>query len=188
MRPVQKIRPDWAVTSCAGRTPRTLSSIYINPDDEEVANYRMLDNWFNIQASEVRYKEYYLDDAEIVVVGFGTAGRVALSAVRSARQMGIPVGLLRPVSLSPFPFEAISQAAQHAQSLLVVEMNTGQMLEDVRLAVHDPRPVEFYGRPGGTIPFPDEILGEIQRMAHEPLVTGGDPRLRWRMRLIARQN
>jgi len=188
MRPVKKERPDWAVTGCVGRTPRTLSSIYINPDDEEVANYRMLDNWFKIQSSEVRYKEYYLDDAEIVVVGFGTAGRVALSAVRAARQMGIPVGLLRPVSLSPFPSEVITQAAQNAQSLLVVEMNTGQMLDDVRLAVLNPRPVEFYGRPGGTIPFPDEILAEIERMAHEPLVTGGDPRLRWRMRLKARQN
>jgi 2-oxoglutarate ferredoxin oxidoreductase subunit alpha len=186
MRPVQKARPDWAVTGCAGREPRSLSSIYINADDEEVTNYRMLDNWFEIEASEVRYKEYYLDDAEILVVGFGTAGRVALSAVRSARQMGIPVGLLRPVSLSPFPSEAIQLAAQKAQSVLVVEMNTGQMLDDVRLATQGWVPVEFYGRPGGTIPFPDEILAEIERMGREPLTTGGDPRLRWRMRLKAR--
>jgi 2-oxoglutarate ferredoxin oxidoreductase subunit alpha len=77
-------------------------------------------------------------------------------------------------------------AAQKAQSVLVVEMNTGQMLDDVRLATQGRVPVEFYGRPGGTIPFPDEILAEIERMGREPLTTGGDPRLRWRMRLKAR--
>jgi 2-oxoglutarate/2-oxoacid ferredoxin oxidoreductase subunit alpha len=188
MRPTPTHRPDWAVEGCLGREPRALSSIHMNAEDEEVANYRILDTWHEIEAHEVRYKEYYLDDAEIVVIGFGTAGRVALSAVRTARQAGLPIGLLRPISLSPFPTAAIESIAHEAQSILVVEMNTGQMLDDVRLAVGGKIPVEFYGRPGGIVPFPDEILAEIERMRHEPLATSGDPRRRWRMRQKAAQN
>ncbi len=188
MRPVRKERPDWAVTGAVGRKPRILSSIYINPDDEEVANHRLLDRWFEIQDNEVRYKEYYLDDAEIVIIGFGTAGRIALSAVRTARAEGIKVGLLRPISLNPFPFKQVEEVAKNAQSLLVVEMNTGQMLDDVRMASKGRLPVEFYGRLGGTVPFPDEILGEIRRMAHESLSADGDGRLRWRQRVKLSQN
>lgn len=183
MQPVRKERPDWAVTGALGREPRILSSIYINPDDEEVANYRLLDRWFEIQENEIRYKEYYLDDAEIVVVGYGTAGRIALSAVRTARADGIKVGLLRPISLSPYPYQQVEEAARNAQSMLVVEMNTGQMLDDVRLAIKGRIPIEFYGRPGGTVPFPDEILGEIRRMAREPLSADGDGRRRWIQRV-----
>src|SRR3990172_3560526 len=144
MRPLHSARPEWAVTGCAGRERRFLTSIYLNPEDEEVTNHRLLDRWYDIQANEIRYKEYYLDGAKIILVGFGTAGRVALSAVRAARQVGLPVGLLRPISLSPFPTEAISCAAREADAILVVEMNTGQMLDDVRLAVQGRVPVEFY--------------------------------------------
>ena len=183
MRPVNKERPDWAVTGAVGREPRILSSIYINPEAEEVANHRMLDTWYRIQENEVRYKEYYLDDAEIVIIGFGTAGRIALSAVRAARAEGIKVGLLRPISVSPFPFKQVEEIVHNAQSLLVVEMNTGQMLSDVQLAVQGRLPVEFYGRLGGMMPFPDEILGEIRRMAREPLSAEGDPRRRWQQRV-----
>jgi 2-oxoglutarate ferredoxin oxidoreductase subunit alpha len=185
MRPLPTRRPDWAVEGCLGREPHILTSIYMNAEDEEVTNYRLLDHWHEIQAHEVRHKEYYLEDAEIVVVSFGTAGRVAMSAVRAARQAGLRAGLLRPISLSPFPTAAIESLAESAQSILVVEMNTGQMLDDVRLAVNGKIPVEFYGRPGGVVPFPDEILAEIRRMAHEPLTAQGDPRLRWRMRQIS---
>ena len=188
MRPVRKDRPDWSVTGAIQRDPRYLTSIYINPDQEEVANHRMLDRWYDILANEVRYKEYYLDDADIVIIGFGTAGRVALSAVRAARAEGIKAGLLRPITLSPFPEAPIEQLTSSAHSILVVEMNTGQMLNDVNLAVKGRLPVEFYGRLGGTVPFPDEILKEIRRMAHEPLKVGGDPVLRWRMRLKSSQN
>ena len=93
MRPLHSARPEWAVTGCAGRERRFLTSIYLNPEDEEVTNHRLLDRWYDIRANEIRYKEYYLDGAKIILVGFGTAGRVALSAVRAARQAGLPVGL-----------------------------------------------------------------------------------------------
>jgi 2-oxoglutarate ferredoxin oxidoreductase subunit alpha len=188
MRPLKTEYPDWAVRGAMGRERRFLSSIYLKPEEEEVTNYRLLENWNRIQASEVRYREYYLDDAEIVVIGFGTAGRVSLSAVRAARAEGIRVGLFRPISLSPFPTAQIKELAGHARAFLVVEMNAGQMLEDVRLAVANRAPVEFYGRMGGVVPFPDEILSEIHRMAHEPLSPDGDPRLGWMKRLKASLN
>ncbi len=188
MKAVRKTRPEWAVTGAEGRKPRILSSIYIKPEDEEVANLRMLDTWFAIQENEVRYKEYYLDDAEIVVLGFGTAGRIALSAVRSARAEGIKAGLFRPISLSPFPAARVEQIARQAKAFLVTEMNAGMMLDDVRLAAKSCLPIEFYGRMGGMTPFPEEILGEIRRMACEPLSSAGNGRLRWRNRMHLSHN
>lgn len=185
MRPVYRLGADWAVNGALGRDPRVLTSIYIDPVYEEVYNHRILKKWYEIQAAEIRYREYYLDDADYVVIGFGTAGRIALSAVRAARSAGIKVGLLRPITVSPFPFEVIEKLSQHAQGILVVEMNTGQMLEDVRLAVKGRCPIEFYGRLGGMVPFPDEILGEINRLAREAKSADGDPRQRWLQRLDA---
>jgi 2-oxoglutarate ferredoxin oxidoreductase subunit alpha len=136
--------------------------------------------------NEVRYKEYFLDDAEIVVVGFGTAGRVALSAVREARAQGIKVGLLRPITVSPFPVEALNQLTGQARAFLVTEMNMGQMLDDVQMVVRGRVPVEFYGRPGGVVPFPDEILSEIQRINFAPVAEYADPRDAWLTRMNAR--
>jgi len=184
MRPVKTVYPDWAVRGAQGRNRRVLSSIYLQPEEEEITNYRMLSNWNYIKANEVRYREYYLEDAEYVVIGFGTAGRVSLSAVRAARAEGIKVGLLRPITISPFPDARIAELAQQAHAFLVVEMNTGQMLDDVRLAAGGKLPVEFYGRLGGIVPFPDEILGEITRLTSEPLTVGGDPRLSWMKRFV----
>jgi 2-oxoglutarate ferredoxin oxidoreductase subunit alpha len=135
----------------------------------------------------VRFKEYYLDDAEIVVIGFGTSGRVALSAVRAARAQGIKAGLFRPVSLNPFPYAAIDELAGKASSFLVVEMNSGQMLEDVRLVTRGRLPVEFYARLGGIVPFPDEVLAEIQRVATTKLDTRLHPRDAWLARFLAQE-
>ena len=147
---------------------------------QEQTNLRLAARWQEVEANEVRFKEYYLDDADFVVVGFGSAGRVALSAVRAARAEGIPVGLLRPISLSPFPRADRRRAGcERVEGMLVVEMNAGQMLEDVRLAVAGRTPVEFYGRMGGMMPFPDEILAEIHRLAQGPLTLEGHPRDRW---------
>jgi 2-oxoglutarate ferredoxin oxidoreductase subunit alpha len=154
--------------------------------DEEQTNLRLLNRWKEVQANEVRYKEYFIDDAEIVIVGFGTAGRVALSAVRTAREQGIKVGLLRPITVSPFPIERLSQLTGQARTFLVTEMNTGQMLNDVQLAVRGRVPVEFYGRPGGVVPFPDEILAEIKRIASAPITAYVDSRDAWLTRMTAR--
>jgi len=179
MLPLRQEYPEWAVRGALGRERRVLTSIYIDPKDEEVVNFRLMKVWNQIQANEVRYREYYLDDAEFIVVGYGTAGRVALSAVREARDQGIRAGLFRPVSLSPYPYAQLEALAERAQAFLVTEMNSGQMLDDVLKAVKGRVPVEFYGRMGGMVPFPNEILAEIQRIAAAPLTIKADPRLDW---------
>jgi 2-oxoglutarate ferredoxin oxidoreductase subunit alpha len=188
MQPVDRPVPDWAVRGTDGRERRFLSSIYIKPEEEEVTNLRLEERWQLIQANEVRYREDFVDDADIVVVGFGTAGRVSFSAVRAARAEGIRVGLFRPISLSPFPYDRLAELSKSAKAFLVVEMNAGQMLDDVQRVVAGRIPVEFYGRMGGVTPFPDEILSEIQRMAAGPLSLDGDPRKAWIPRLKALLN
>jgi 2-oxoglutarate ferredoxin oxidoreductase subunit alpha len=183
MRPLRKTTPDWATDGCLNRERRILTSILIDPALEELVNHSILNTWYEVQANEIRYKEYYLDDAEFVVVGFGTAGRIALTAVRNARAEGIKVGLFRPISVSPFPFPQLEELVKTTQGVLVTEMNTGQMLDDVRLAVKGRVPIEFYARVGGIVPYPDEILGEIKRLVYGPKSADGDPRKRWMQRL-----
>jgi len=182
MQPLRKNKPNWAVTGAKNRERRILSSIYINPEEEEQLNFHLLARWNEIEAKELRYKEYFMEDAELVVVGFGTAGRVALSAVRAARAEGIPVGLLRPVTVS------IKQISDLACGMLVVEMNSGQMLKDVQAAVGGKIPVEFYGRLGGMIPLPDEILEEIRRLCYEPVAPSANPRISWMERMDIQQD
>jgi 2-oxoglutarate ferredoxin oxidoreductase subunit alpha len=185
MQTVRTEYPDWAVRGSAGREKRILSSIYIDPVDEEVMNFRLMKVWNRIQENEIRYKEYFLEDAELVVIGYGTAGRVALSAVRAARAEGIRAGLFRPISLSPFPQARIEEIAGHSKAILVTEMNSGQMLDDVLRATKGRLPVEFYARLGGMVPFPDEILAEIRRMSKGSLVITDDPRRGWMERFAS---
>ncbi len=183
MREVKRREFPWAVSGAQGRERRFLTSIYLEPADEEKTNLRLLRRWQEVQEKEIRFKEYYLDDAEIIIIGFGTAGRVALSAVRTARAQGIKVGLFRPVTVSPYPYARVAELAARAKVLLVVEMNSGQMLEDVRLAVNGRTPIEFYGRLGGVVPFPDEILSEVQRLAKETPAVVDDPAQVWLQRM-----
>lgn len=183
MQPIRKVKPEWAISGAAGRERRILTSIYLNPEEEEIVNHRLLSRWHEIETNEVRYREYYLDQSKIAVIGFGTAGRIALSAIRSARAKGIPIGLLRPVTLKPFPIAVIKELTENVDLILVVEMNSGQMLEDVIAVVEGKIPVEFYGRMGGVVPFPDEILKEIERITTEPIKINAHPRTRWMERL-----
>ncbi|MBI3157975.1 MAG: 3-methyl-2-oxobutanoate dehydrogenase subunit VorB [Chloroflexi bacterium] len=186
MQPLRKGTPDWAITGEPGRPRRLLTSIYLQPEAEETTNIRLQRRWLDVEANEVRYQETYLDDADIALVAFGTAGRVALSAVRQARAEGIKVGLFRPISLSPFPVAQIRQLASRVRSLLVVEMNAGQMLDDVKLAAQGACPVEFYGRMGGVVPLPDEVLAEILRVSTHPTADlNGHTRAAWLDRLEA---
>ena len=180
--PMQKIKDsfeDWAVTGCEGRKRRFLTSINLDPANQEEMNFRLMRRWQEIENNEVRYKEYFMEDAEYVVTGFGSSGRVALSAVRSARAEGIKVGLIRPITLNPFPKKVYADLAGKVKSMLVVEMNAGQMLEDVLAASKYQIPTEFFARMGGVVPFPDEILAEIKRMISEPVPAEGSPRDRW---------
>lgn len=179
MQPIKTVFPDWAVTGSEGRERRYLSSINIDPNAQEVTNFRVMRRWQEIEANEVRFKEYFMDDAELVVTGFGSGGRVALSAVRAAREEGIKVGLIRPVTLNPFPRKIFEEAAKRVSGMLVVEMNNGQMLEDVMISTRGQVPIEFYGRMGGMFLMPDEVLREIRRLAAGDIPTIGHPRDRW---------
>ena len=183
MREIPEQVPDWAVSGAKGREPNILSSIYIDPVDEEVTNLRLVKRWKEIEKNEVIYKEVDTDDAEILVIGFGTAGRVASSAVRDAREEGIKAGLLRPVTLAPFPSERLLELVKKVKRILVVEMNTGMMLDDIMRIVQGQVPVEFYGRLGGVTPLPDEILEEIKRVASNKKPGPEDPRDEWIPRL-----
>ncbi len=183
MLEVRKEYPDWAVRGGFGKDKRVLTSIYFDPPDEEKANFRLMRRWQEIEKNEVRFKEYFMDGAKLAVMGFGSSGRIALSAVRAARAEGLPVGLLRPISLSPFPHQAIRQAAEQVDNILVVEMNSGMMLEDVLKEAKGRTNVEFFGRMGGVIPFPDEILSEIKRILAEKTHSDAHPRDQWLKRM-----
>lgn len=179
MRPIKTEYPEWAVRGAQDREHRVLTSIFIDPPQEEVVNFKLAKRWIDIEANEIRYKEYYMDDAEFAVIGFGTAGRISLSAIRAARAQGIKVGLFRPISLSPYPYKQVEALSKKVKKILVVEMNAGQMLEDVQKAAKGRIPLTFYGRMGGITPFPDEILNEIHRLAEEDIPLDADPRHRW---------
>ena len=109
-------------------------------------------------------EEYLVEDAQIVLVSFGATSRIVKSAVNTARSMGIKAGMIRPITLWPFPEKVIQKAAETASSFLSVEMNMGQMVDDVRLAVNGKKPVYFFGRTGGIIPSPAEVLAQIQKI------------------------
>ena len=183
MKEIPKEVPDWAVSGAKGRDPNILTSIYIDPEDEEITNLRLLKRWKEIEKNEVIYDEYAIEDAEILIIGFGTAGRVASSAIREAREEGIKAGLLRPISLAPFPQKRLIELTKQVKRILVVEMNSGMMLDDVMKIVQGKVPIEFYGRMGGVTPLPDEILDEIRRVAANNDPGADDPRDEWIIRM-----
>lgn len=162
-QPIREKRPDWALTGAKGRPKNVVSSIYLKAEEMEQYNIMIQERLKVIKANEQRWVEHETEDASLLVVGFGTAGRIAYSAVEAAREQGLKVGLLRPQTLFPFPEDRLSELAGTVQAMLVVEMNAGQMLEDVRLSVSGQVPVDFYGRMGGSVPMPDEIFDAIER-------------------------
>lgn len=185
MQPLKTSVPDWAVAGAEGRERHLLTCINLDPAGQEEMNFRMLKNWQRVEANEIRYKEYFMEDAEYVVTGFGSSGRIALSAVRTARAEGIKVGLIRPITLSPFPKDYYASLVGRMKGMLVVEMNAGQMLEDVLVATGSRIPTAFFARLAGVVPYPDEVLDEIHRMVAEPIPTNEHPRNQWLKRALA---
>lgn len=166
VRPLEE-RPAWALTGAKGRPPNIITSLYLGAENLEAVNLRLQAKLQEIAANEVRWKEYNSEDAELLLVAFGTVGRVCQTVVREARKEGLKAGLLRPITLWPFPSARLAELARRVRGMLVVEMNAGQMVEDVRLAVEGRCPVRFYGRLGGVIPLPDEILPELDKLDRE---------------------
>lgn len=152
----------WAVTGKHGRGHRNVvTSLELDSPAMEQNNLRFQRTYAEISRNEVRFAEHYTDDAEYLIVAFGSVARICLKAIEDARAAGIKVGLLRPITLWPFPTEAISALADRVKGMLVVELNAGQMIEDVRLAVNGRVPVTHYGRMGGMIPNPNEVLDAL---------------------------
>ena len=178
-RPVNLSAPSWAIGSENKDKKVVLTSINISPPVQEIFNVKMMSRWQEIEKNEVRYKGYYLEDAEYVVVGYGTAGRIALTSVRIAREKGLKIGLLRPISLAPYPVDVLDELADKAKGFLVVEMNNGQMLEDINSIVAKRAPIHFYGRMGGMVPYPDEINAAIEEMVNSEPDVNRDARGVW---------
>jgi len=164
MQVPQRPERPWALTGAKGRKKNIITSLFLTPSILERENLRLQKIIAEIRANEVRYSEYLMDGAEIIVVAYGTAGRIVQTAVKQARADGIPVGLFRPISMFPFPYDRLGQVAAMARQILVVELSAGQMIEDVRLATRCSLPISFYGKLGGLVPLPEEILEEIKKL------------------------
>ena len=152
----------WALTGTEKkRTHNIVNSLYLKPDELEKKNFERYEKYAEIEKNEAMWEEYMMDDAEICVVAFGIASRVAKNAVVAARNEGIKVGLIRPITLWPFP-KAAFEKAENVKSYISVELSMGQMIEDVRLATQCKKPVSLCNRTGGMIPSPDEVLDSIR--------------------------
>lgn len=155
----------WATTGTkCERFHNIANSLYLDPDLCNEKNFERYERYETIKANEQRAELFMCDDAEIVVTAFGGSSRVVRSAIKAARAEGIKAGLFRPITLWPFPTDALESTVENAKAYLSVEMNMGQMVDDVRLTVLGRRPVEFFGRTGGVIPTPDQVLEKIREI------------------------
>ena len=155
---------NWVLDGCTGREPRVIKSLYMGDGELEMRNMKLQAKYELIKNNEVRFDGYYHEDAEVVVVAFGIAARIALSSVMRLRREGYKVGLFRPVTLFPFPADELSALSSKGRRFLTVEMNMGQMLEDVKLAIDGKSEVMFYGKPGGSLITPEEMQEVILRI------------------------
>ena len=171
----KRVDKPWALTGAKGRPARVIRSLFMLPGEDgmlERHNYKLKAKYERMAEHDIMYEAVLTDDAEIVVVAFGTSARIAKTAVNLARQEGIKAGLIRPITLFPFPDKVIAKAAETIERFLVVEMNMGQMVEDVRLAVNGKAAVSFFGRPGGALLSVEDIVQAI----HNAVPAGtGDP-------------
>lgn len=155
----------WATNGHGGKRKRNIiNSLFIDPKELEDSVIERYKRYEVVEEKEVRYEEYLTDDADIIITAFGITSRIAKSAIAEARKDGIKAGLLRPITLWPFPKKILSSLADTAKVFLSVEMSMGQMVDDVKLAVNGKRPVYFYGRTGGIIPSVDEVYHEIKKL------------------------
>ena len=164
------VEKPWAVTGTQmKRQHNVVNSLYLQPEVLEKTNFERFERYRQIEENEVRYESYLMDDAEYCIVAFGIAARVAKNAITMMRKDGLKVGLIRPITVWPFPKKAIREAADKVKGFVSVELSMGQMIEDVRLATECRRPVTLCNRAGGMIPTPEQVLEAIQKAAN-----GGD--------------
>lgn len=158
-RPVAK---PWAATGLRGRSePNIINSLHLQPEKLELHNIHLQQKYADIIAREARYEELYTDDAELILVAYGITSRIARSSMEKARNAGMKVGMLRPITLWPFPEKPLAALAGRANAFLTLELSAGQMIEDVRLAVNGAKPIYFFGRSGGMIPSTKAVFEQI---------------------------
>ena len=161
---VETYEKPWALTGTKGKRPHNIvNSLYLQPDQLEKTNFDRYEKYKVVEQNEQMWEEYMMEDAEICVVAFGIASRVAKNAVVAARNEGIKAGLIRPITLWPFPTEVLNKAADQVKGFVSVELSMGQMIEDVRLATQCKKPVSLCNRCGGMIPSPDEVLNSLRK-------------------------
>ena len=160
---VKEYDKSWAVTGTKCQRPHNIvNSLSLVPEELEQLNFARYERYKAVEANEVMYESYLMDDAEICVVAFGISARVSKNAINEARKNGIKVGMIRPITLWPFPKAPLLTAAEHCHTFLSVEMNMGQMIEDIELAIRCKRPVQLVNRVGGMIPSPEQVLAAIE--------------------------
>ncbi len=159
---VPPARPDWAVAGNAETRRNLVSSIFLEPDKLEAHIMKLEAKYKRAEREAVQYEDWRTEDAEIVLVGYGIVSRILKQVVEQGRARGMSLGLLRPISLYPFPGQRLRELSRSATKFLVVELSTGQLVEDVRLSLEGRRPVEFYGRSGGNVPSAEEILQYLE--------------------------
>jgi 2-oxoisovalerate ferredoxin oxidoreductase alpha subunit len=164
---IPKVDKSWCVDGTAETRHNLITSIYLAPEDLEKHNLKLKEKYERIKKEEVRYEDYKTEDAELILVGYGIVSRILKSVVDIMRSEGYKVGLLRPITLFPFPEEKIRELARTAQIFFVVELSTGQMVDDVKLALEGMRPVKFYGRCGGMVPSAEEIIEQVKNIFAE---------------------
>ncbi|TAK54286.1 MAG: 3-methyl-2-oxobutanoate dehydrogenase subunit VorB [Bacteroidetes bacterium] len=164
--PAEHIPPKpWAtVGKPPTRERNIITSLFIQPEKMETINIGLQAKYQRVRENEIRYELVEADDAEVLLVAYGLSSRICKKVVELARQQGLPVGLLRPITLYPYPYEILQELSERISSVLVVEMNSGQMVEDVRLGINGKVPVGFYGRMGGVIPSAEEVLHKVIEM------------------------
>ncbi|MBN2541960.1 3-methyl-2-oxobutanoate dehydrogenase subunit VorB [bacterium] len=158
------IKKDWALLGNRETRDNLVNSIYLDPHELEDHEIHLQEKYREMEENEVMFEEYKLDDAELVTMGFGIVSRILKTTVDKARKKGMKVGLLRPITLFPFPKKQIKDVAEKAKSFLVVELNNGQMVEDVKASIFYSKPVHFYGRMGGVVPSVNELLDKLEEI------------------------
>ncbi|MDI6839325.1 MAG: 3-methyl-2-oxobutanoate dehydrogenase subunit VorB [bacterium] len=162
---LDKLPPkDYITTGCKGRKRRIINTLYMAPGRLEEHNWHLYEKYQKIETNEVRYEELELDDAELAIIAYGTSARISKDAVIKGRKKGIKIGLFRPITLWPFPKVAINTLADRVKKFLVVEMNMGQMIEDVQISARGKANIHFLGHPGGGLPTGDEVLGKVEEI------------------------
>ncbi len=161
---MEQTRHDWALYGDKESKKNLISSIFLDPEELEAHNQKLQRKYAEIEANELRFEEFMLDDAEYVLIGYGIVSRILKTVVEDLRRAGYKFGLLRPITLFPFPKQKINELGDQAKKFLVVEMSNGQMVEDVRLALNGKKSAEFYGRMGGVVPTAGEILDRAKQL------------------------